>query len=149
MEPGEEQESNGFYTKPFFQKFATIAAGALMNFVLATVIFIIMGMAFGYLKPTNKPIISTVMANGPAAKAGLKNNDRIISINNKPIKTWDDVIKNIHNQDSQITLVVNRHNKTITIPVTPKAKTDYAIDHLRIKKKTIHVIDIAGQTELV
>lgn len=149
MEPGEEQGSNGFYTKPFFQKFATIAAGALMNFVLATIIFIVMGMAFGYLTPTNKPIIASVVADLPAAKAGIKANDRIISINNKPVKTWEDVTTSIHKQTKEVTLIVKRNNENMTFAVTPKAQTDYAVDGLRIKKKTIHVIGIAGQVKTV
>lgn len=117
MEPGEEEEPNGFYTKPFFAKFATIIAGVTMNIILALIIFIVMGMAIG--RP--KPVIHAIVAKMPAAQAGMQPNDRIVKIAGVENPDIDEAIRLINSSTPPVDVVVLRGNKRITYSVTPIA----------------------------
>ena len=46
---------------------------------------------------SNAPVLGMIEQNSPAAAAGLQSNDRIISVNNKPIRTFDDMHKAVSN----------------------------------------------------
>ncbi len=57
-------------------------------------------------KTEDGAIIQYLMPNGPAEKGGLKVNDLIISINNEKIKTPEDVVKKISQNNLQSTLKI-------------------------------------------
>jgi regulator of sigma E protease len=117
MEPGEETEPNGFYTKPFRSKFATIIAGVTMNVLLALIIFIVIGMFIG--KPTDTPVIRRVVADMPAAKAGLQKNDRIVRVGTEENPTILRSIEVINDSKSAVAIVVLRNGERVTKSVTP------------------------------
>lgn len=78
-------ENKRMQSKTWFQKFMTIIAGVLFNFLLAIVIFFIIGLVNG--SPSSKTYINTIEENSPAALAGLEDNSQIISLNGKKIKS--------------------------------------------------------------
>lgn len=57
----------------------------------------------------------------PAYKAGIKDNDKIIKINDKPVNTWEEVIKqiNISENESLIKLTVDRNGEIFEYSVAP------------------------------
>jgi regulator of sigma E protease len=65
-----------------------------MNLVLAFVLFTV-AYGVGQPMPSSAPVLGTVEQNSPASAAGLQPNDRIISVNNKPVNTFDDMRKNV------------------------------------------------------
>ncbi len=73
--------------KPWHQKFMTIIAGVLFNFILAITIFFVVGLFAG--SSDERPYIADVVKNTPAATAGLTNKSQIIGINGKNIITFD------------------------------------------------------------
>lgn len=110
-----------FSSHSWFKKFATLFAGPLMNFVLAAFIFI--GMAIYTGHPTNEAILGKVIENSPAQKSGLKENDKIIEINNQKIETWDELTSNIVNSKGEkLSLKVNRNNNLENIILQPEEK---------------------------
>lgn len=66
------------YKKPY-QKFLTLFAGPLFNFLLTLVLFI--GLAYYQGTPTNG--IDEVMKDSPAQQAGLKSGDKIVKLDDK------------------------------------------------------------------
>ena len=74
--------------KGFFKTFWVLINGIFFNFVLAVCLFFISGLFYG--KPVQEPIISSVLENGAAEKAGIESGDKILSVNGTKIKTWDD-----------------------------------------------------------
>src|SRR5262252_2697605 len=62
--------------RPRWQKFFVMLGGPFMNLVLALAIPFGMAMIQGIPAPT-APVIQTVKADGPAAKAGIQPGDRI------------------------------------------------------------------------
>jgi regulator of sigma E protease len=79
--------------KPLWQRAAIILAGPLMNFLLAGVLFAAYYTHTGI--PVNQPTLGTVMAGSPAAAAGLRQGDRVLSIDGHPVTTWTDMVESI------------------------------------------------------
>ena len=75
---------------------------------------------FGY-SPRVAPVIGTVISGSPAAKAGLEPGDRMVSINGKPIRSWDDVVSTIRaSAERRIRLTVERAGARISFSLTPE-----------------------------
>ena len=66
--------------KPLYQRAIIVSAGPIANFILAIVIFAIIFLTVG--KDKSIPIISSVVENSPAQRAGLQPNDQITFVNN-------------------------------------------------------------------
>lgn len=73
--------------RPWYQRMIIITAGVINNFILAIVIFFIYGLIWG--SPSNLPLISEVSEGSAMMNAGVKENDLIVEINDKKVKTWD------------------------------------------------------------
>lgn len=112
-----------FMHKSVPKRMAIIAAGPIMNFVLAILLFAISFIAFGI--PQNKNIIGNVLPGKPAAAVGLEKGDVVTKINKTPVKTWEDIVNIIHkNPDREITMEVQRDGKTHVFRVSPVKDKD-------------------------
>ncbi|MEG0259351.1 MAG: RIP metalloprotease RseP [Lysinibacillus sp.] len=78
-----------FNSKSVGHRAMTIFAGPLFNFILAFFIFLVIGLVQGV--PTNEPIITEVIDNAPAAKAGMLAGDRVTAINGQAVNTFQDL----------------------------------------------------------
>ena len=74
-------------SKTWLQRFLTIVAGVMFNFILALVILIVIGFING--NPNNKPIISQVPIDSPSYEAGLQVGDVVKTMNGVKINTID------------------------------------------------------------
>jgi regulator of sigma E protease len=67
-------------------------AGPFMNvvfaFAIATVIYFV-----GLPVPVSQPIIGKVDPNSPEGKMGIREGDRVVMVDQKPVKSWDDVME--------------------------------------------------------
>ncbi|KAB2456960.1 RIP metalloprotease RseP [Bacillus sp. CH126_4D] len=107
-----------FGSKKLGQRALTIFAGPAMNFILAFVIFVILGFVQGV--PVDKPMVGKIMENSAAEQAGLKENDTIQAIDGKNTSTWKDVVTVVReNPNKEITLQVKRDNEQFNVKVTP------------------------------
>ena len=89
-EPGDENDPNGFNNRTPLEKIRVSFAGPFMNFVLALLLFIFSFAFIGIPESSDQPVLGKVLDNRPAAEAGLKPGDRIISVNQKSVATWSD-----------------------------------------------------------
>ena len=78
-----------FLFKPLWQRAIIVAAGPLINFAFAILILAGVYMALGH--PSTPPVVSAVMADGPAAKAGILPGDRITAIDGSGITRFEDI----------------------------------------------------------
>lgn len=87
-----------FESKTLLERFLVIFAGPLMNFILALVLYLIVG--FFVLKPVmSSSEIKTVYDLYPAYNANMEAGDIITKINNYQINSWDDLsfaLKNLN-----------------------------------------------------
>ncbi len=77
-----------FVNKPFWNRFFSVLAGPLMNFVLALIVFFISGLLFGYVDTSTTKVAEV---SGPALSVGIENEDKIHSINGEILEDWDDL----------------------------------------------------------
>ncbi|MBY0120659.1 RIP metalloprotease RseP [Bacillus sp. S/N-304-OC-R1] len=110
-----------FASKTLGQRTMAIFAGPMMNFILAFVVFVLIGLLQGI--PTNNPELGKLTPDGAAISAGLKEGDIIHSINGAEISSWSDVVEIIRkNPNKELQFSLDRNGKELNIPVTPKAQ---------------------------
>jgi regulator of sigma E protease len=102
--------------KPVWQKLAISFAGPLMNLLLPIVC--LMGILWVGL-PRQDAVVGMVEANSPAAEAGIRSGDRIVSIAGEPVGWWDEVIEPIREGSAGESLLVevDREGSRETIEV--------------------------------
>lgn len=104
------------YKKPY-QKFLTLFAGPLFNFLLTLVLFI--GLAYYQGTATNS--VDEVVKDSPAEQAGLKSGDTIVKVGNHNIDSKDDIDKAVKDiKDNKTKLVVERDGNKQTFNIKPK-----------------------------
>ncbi len=118
---GEDESSddpNSFNKKPIGSRILVVVAGAIMNFILAIIVFGIISYVMGM--PTT--VIDEVIVDTPAYKAGLEPGDKIINVNNKEINSWNNVIKEINNVEPKkdIEIIVLRGSEKKSFTLKPK-----------------------------
>ena len=114
----EEDRKKLFILKPLYQRSIIVFAGPLANFVLAILIFVAINMTVG--KDMTPAVIEEVQENSPAFIAGLKKNDRIISIDNNEVNSILEVSTFINTSTSEkIEFVIIRNDQEISMLIKP------------------------------
>jgi len=114
----EEDRNKLFILKPLYQRSLIVAAGPLANFVLAIIIFSIINMFVG--KDLTPAVVNEVQINSPAYEAGIKKNDKIISIDNNKVQSILEVSTFISTSTAEIIeFTVLRNNQEVTLYVKP------------------------------
>ena len=71
-------------------------------------------------RPATPPIVGAVLTGMPAYKAGVKEGDRIVSVNGKPIETWDALPASLRGTvDQKVRLRIERDGKQFELDVVP------------------------------
>ncbi|HOF87690.1 MAG TPA: M50 family metallopeptidase [Armatimonadota bacterium] len=148
MEPGEENEPNGFYTKGFIAKFATILAGATMNFILALVVFVVIGLAIGYYEPAERAVIQRVEPGMPAALAGLRAGDELVEVNGVHHPTSDEAVVALREGHGPARLVVRRDGRQFSRLILPDQITVPEVVGIDIVFRERRLIGVELQSHL-
>lgn len=106
-------------SKPAWQRFLVMFFGAGNNFLLALLILFIIGLGWGAV--SNDAIVSELVKDGPAEKAGILVGDKILKINGHKVKSNDDVAIyiQIESKDKPVTFTVDRDGIKEDIKVKP------------------------------
>ena len=116
------------------QRMMTNFAGPMNNFILALVVFIVLGFTLPGI-PTNSNQIGKVQSASVAADAGIRAGDRIVKVNGHKTDNWQEMTSEISSQPGkQITVRYERHGKTKSTQLTPKT--------VRRGKQTVGMIGI-------
>jgi len=112
-------DARAFNNKSVLTRFAVIAAGPFMNFVLAALLF---GLIFFLLGvPEKAPIAGGIIAASPAEGAGLQIGDRVLSINGEEVETWEEMAAFIQGSGGQeIQLAIARKNEILSVTLVPE-----------------------------
>ncbi|UJL47963.1 RIP metalloprotease RseP [Virgibacillus sp. NKC19-16] len=93
-------------------------AGPMMNFVLAIVLFLILGMVQGV--PVDEAKMSEIVEGSPAEEAGLQANDEIIEIEGNSIATWEEFTAIVQdNPAEELDMTIDRNGEEETVTVVP------------------------------
>ena len=114
-----EERDGSFHAKPVWQRAAVVAAGPLINFLLAIVIFGFWFWTFGIHSSQAK--VDDVVAGSPAAAAGFKAGDVIREINGRKIASFEDVQMIVATAvGRELDVQVERGGGLTTLKVVPK-----------------------------
>ncbi|MBE3582951.1 MAG: site-2 protease family protein [Limnochordaceae bacterium] len=110
-----EDDTRSFAYKPLWARILTIAAGPLMNFVFAVVLFAVL------FATVEVPLtIYSVGKGTPAERAGLKPGDEIVSIAGIPVREPREVNKVVEPRANQpLPVQIRRDGHELTLTVTP------------------------------
>ncbi|HEY1892705.1 MAG TPA: RIP metalloprotease RseP [Steroidobacteraceae bacterium] len=76
------------------------------------------GLGFQFWEPPIPAVLSHVVPDGPAARAGLQAGDRIVSVNGQPVKDFDDVIAQVTpHPGGTISMTYERDGQTHAVQV--------------------------------
>jgi regulator of sigma E protease len=128
FDPGRQLEPDDFGAKPRWARFLIIAMGPIMNILLALVIVAGINMA-GVESPVYQdqaPDIGWIDAGSPAEKAGLRENDLILAIDGRPVKTWSDVEVAVGTKpERELKLQIRRDGEAMPVSLTTESRTKY------------------------
>tara|TARA_Y100000590_G_scaffold166256_1_gene190388 strand:+ start:426 stop:1541 length:1116 start_codon:yes stop_codon:yes gene_type:complete len=134
----DEDKNKLFILKPLYQRSIIVAAGPLANFLLAIVIFFLINIFVG--KDMTPAVIDDVQLNSPAYEAGLKKNDKIVSIDNKKVQSIMEVSTFINTSSSKlIQFIVLRDNQEISVLIKPDLIETKDSFGNNVKKKMIGI----------
>ncbi|RDW19514.1 RIP metalloprotease RseP [Oceanobacillus arenosus] len=110
-----------FASKTPGQRAMQLFAGPMMNFILAIVIFIILGLIQGV--PVDEARMGKILPNTPAEEAGLQPNDEVIQIEEQSISTWEEFTSVVRdNPGQEIDLMIVRDGQEEAITLIPNEK---------------------------
>ena len=134
MDLDEEENDAGdraYFKRPIWARMIVILAGSVMNFVLPVILFFLIFLCVGVQTPSTEPIVGAVMANRPAASAGLMAGDRITSINGQTINEWaniSEVFKDSAGKPFEVTYLRGDESRhTTVIPVLDESSNRVVI----------------------
>ncbi|MBW6523610.1 RIP metalloprotease RseP [Sphingomonas sp. RHCKR47] len=86
-----EERAQTFHAKPVWQRAIIVAAGPVINFVLA--ILILAGFALAYGDAQTPAVVGEAMPGTAAAQAGLRAGDRIEALGGRHVDTFEDMVR--------------------------------------------------------
>ncbi|TLP37662.1 RIP metalloprotease RseP [Arcobacter arenosus] len=135
--PGLQEEGNDSYNnKTPWQRIVILFAGPFANFLLAAILYFVIALGgANSLSPT----IGKVQENSPAMRAGIKEGDIIVRINNIEIKTWDQIGKTIISSQGALKFFIERDGQIIAKTINPHISDAQNIFRETIKKRMIGI----------
>ncbi|WHH58973.1 RIP metalloprotease RseP [Petroclostridium sp. X23] len=149
MMEGEVESSTdekAFSNKPLWARIAVVAAGAIMNFFLGFIIFVVM---LSYEPEIPQAVIGKLIPNKPAQGVGLQEGDRIIRLNNYKVHIQEDVRYFLDkNRDNPIDVTVLRDNQKMTFTLVPELEEKYqsyimGYEALTVSKNIVNITQYA------
>lgn len=135
MSPFEEvrpaDESRSFQAATYWRRAAVLVAGSVTHFITAFIALMIIFTAVGLPDPDKeRPVIDQISAEvnesrSPALVAGLKSGDRILAVDGRQIKDWDEVRDYVRaNPGKRIEFTINRDQRPQNIVAVPAKTVD-------------------------
>jgi regulator of sigma E protease len=121
---GDDQadDPNSVLSKPRWQRLIIAFAGPAMNILLA--IGLLTGLYMVKFQKIEEPkirgVIGEVEPGSPAAKAGIKEGDRIVTFDGEDNPTWEDIMyKEVGSAYKSVSVTIDRDGKKFDTAVTP------------------------------
>ena len=111
---------DAYWKAPTWKRLVVIAAGPVANIVLSIILFALLYMT---VAATPSQTIASVIADSPAAAAGLRSGDRVVAIDGAQV-SGDGLGKKINgSQGKSLTITVVRDGQEVTLPPVAPERT--------------------------
>ncbi len=119
-DPAEKDEPGNFLEKSLGSRMAVVAAGSIMNFLLAIVLLFVVYFFFVGVPVEDSTAIGGVIPDRPAAEVGLQAGDEIVAVEGVTVDEWPDVVALIEERAGEaVTLNFIREGEERVVSVTP------------------------------
>lgn len=109
-----------FASKPKRKRAMQLFAGPMMNFVLALILFTILGFVQGI--PSDEARFGEIQDNSPASEAGFRAGDEVIQAEGQQVESWEDFTKIVQEHPEEtMTVTLTRNGTTEEVEVTPRS----------------------------
>jgi regulator of sigma E protease len=116
-----------FLSKTKWQRFQVLIMGPVMNIALAVIVMAIV-LAQGAEVPAyhdSPPVVGSIKPGSPAERAGLQRGDRILSVDDNAVETWDrfDIeIGTRPNREMELTYLRDGQTRSTTLRATAEGR---------------------------
>ena len=139
-------------SKSAFKRFLIMFMGPGFNFLLAFVVLFSIAMIWG--APSSTPIITDVIKDSPAEKAGLSKGDYIEEVDNHRVKTNDDfsLFITVANHEKPVSIKVKKASgeevtyKVLGEKIVNKKKTTYKYGVSLVGEREYGIVNALGYT---
>jgi regulator of sigma E protease len=122
-QPGDEAASDprSLFAKPRWQRTIIAFAGPAINMVLAIVLLTGLFMVeFPKFAMPRDPVVGFVAPDGAAAKAGVREGDQVVQVNNTVNPTWEDIaLTEATSAHRLMDVWIRRNGERLHLTVTP------------------------------
>ena len=113
-----------YFSRSPWERLAIVAAGPVMNYVLAFTVFFLLVFFWGVPEQSPEAVIGEMLPDYPAVTAGLKPGDRILKVDGLAVSSWQDMAEYVHrNAEKPIAVVYARDGAVANLSVTPRMDT--------------------------
>jgi len=136
-------DDDSYNTKKPWQRIIILLAGPFANFLMAFMLY----LAISYMGvPKLLTYVDKVTKDSPAYQAGIQKEDKILQINGHNVLYWENVGKQINASKGDITLIVERNNRLVTLQLKPKEIDDQNMFGEKITRRIIGITPLPKQT---
>ncbi len=108
-------DPKGFFAFPFWRKTVTTAGGIITNFILAILIYFIIGLGWGV---EIFPPVLDFPEKSVLTKSGFMPGDSVIAVNGKQIHSFSDFTRSISNKKT-VRVSIFREGRKLTLSLSP------------------------------
>jgi membrane-associated protease RseP (regulator of RpoE activity) len=115
-------EPRTYRQKSYPRRLSVAVAGSFMHLVMAFLLLWTLHSVVGFVQPDNRigEISKLPTGQSPAQEAGFRPGDKIVSIDGRPLRKWDDLPPYIQDHPGDaVTFVVERAGQQLTLVATP------------------------------
>lgn len=122
-----------FGSKKVWQRTLVISAGVIMNIVFSVVAIPI---AFSIGVPFDAPVAGFVAPDSAAWEAGIRPGDRFITMNDRPVLSFEDVITDAAVGGDTVTTIIERDGKRLPpIDIHPKVDKEKGLQLIGVARR--------------